>query len=174
MEKTKALVSILKDQWTRVWDMWEEMIHTIPDDEWGKGAIDYLIPVRHLVHVLVCDDAFSEDIPLDQYDDFKLFEVREWGTPAEELPNREVALSKLAEVRTVVGERFTTLDDAALLEPEKVHPWAGHTRMGKLLYVLRHSQHHLGEVNAELSRRGIKAAIWEKEKAAKLGLSPWW
>ena len=28
--------------------------------------------------------------------------------------------------------------------------------MGKLLYVLRHSQQHLGEVNAELSRRGIK------------------
>jgi hypothetical protein len=46
--------------------------------------------------------------------------------------------------------------------------------MGKMLYVLRHSKHHLGEVNAELSRRGIKAAIWEKEKATHLGLSPWW
>ncbi|MBN1975757.1 MAG: hypothetical protein JW918_00005 [Anaerolineae bacterium] len=45
--------------------------------------------------------------------------------------------------------------------------------MGKLLCVLRHSQHHLGEANAELSRRGIKAAIREKEKA-KLGLSPLW
>jgi hypothetical protein len=66
------------------------------------------------------------------------------------------------------------IDDAALLEPEKVHPWAGQTRMGKLLHVLRHSQHHLGEVSAELIRRGIKAAIWEKEKAAKLGLCPWW
>jgi hypothetical protein len=156
MEKTKALVSVLQDQWTRVWDMWEEMIHTIPDDEWRKGDVDYLIPARHLVHVLTCDDALSEEIPLDQYQDFKLFDVREWGTPAEKLPNRRVALSKLAEVRAAVGEKLAKLDDAALLEPEKVHPWTGQTRMGKLLYVLRHSQQHLGEVNAELSRRGIK------------------
>ncbi len=54
-----------------------------------------------------------------------------------------------------------------LLEPEKLHPWTGQTRMCKMLYVLRHTQHHLGEVTAELSRRGIKAAAWEKEKAAK-------
>ncbi|MDY7076714.1 MAG: hypothetical protein SXV54_07280 [Chloroflexota bacterium] len=86
MKKNEALVSILKDQWTRVWDMWEEMIRTIPDDEWRKGDIDYLIPVRHLVHVLVCDDAFTEDVPLDQYDDFKMFKVREWRTPVEQLP----------------------------------------------------------------------------------------
>ena len=46
-----------------------------------------------------------------------------------------------------------------------MHPWTGQTRMDKMLYVLRHSQHHLEEINAELSRRGIKAAIWEKEKA---------
>lgn len=126
-----------------------------------------------MIHVLVCDDIFTGDTPLDQYDG-KLFEVREWGTPPEELPGRQVALSKLADVRAIVEKRFAKLDDAALLEPESVHPWAGQTRMGKMLYVLRHSQHHLGEKNAELSRRGIKGAIWEKEKAAKLGISPWW
>ena len=82
MEKgTDALVSVLKDQWARVWDMWEEMIRIIPDDEWRKGDVDHLIPARHLVHVLVCDDAFTGDTPLDQYDGFKLSEVREWGTP---------------------------------------------------------------------------------------------
>jgi hypothetical protein len=80
----------------------------------------------------------------------------------------------LADIRATVEERLTKLDDAALLEPEKVHPWAGETRMGKMLYVLRHGQHHLGEMSAELSRRGIKGAIWEKEKAARLGISPWW
>ena len=42
MEKgTVALVSVLKDQFTRVWDMWEEIIRTTPDDEWRKeGYID--------------------------------------------------------------------------------------------------------------------------------------
>jgi uncharacterized damage-inducible protein DinB len=175
VEKEKnALASILKDQWARVWNMWEEMIRTIPDDEWTKGDIDYLIPARHLIHVLVCDDAFTGGTTLDQYDGSHLFEVREWGTPPEELPSRDVALAKLADIRVIVGQRLAKLNDAALLEPEELHPWTGKTRMDRLLYVLRHSQHHLGEMNAELTRRGIKAAVWEKEKAAQLGLAPWW
>ena len=163
-----TLASILTGQWTRVWNMWEEMIRAIPESEWRTGDIDYLIPARHCVHVLLCDDAFTQDIPLDQYDDSKLFDVREWGTPPGELPNKQMALSKIAESREIVRERLEQLDDAILLEPEKVHPWAGQTRLEKLLYVLRHSQHHLGEINAELTRRGIRAAIWKKEKAAKL------
>ena len=86
----------------------------------------------------------------------------------------KVALEKLAETRVILEERLTEFDDETLLEPETVHPWSGQTRMDKTLYVLRHSQHHLGAVEAELSRRGIKAATWEKEKAAELGMSPWW
>jgi tricorn protease-like protein len=72
----------------------------------------------------------------------------------------ETALVKLVDIRATVEERLTKLDDAALLEPEKMHPWTGQTRMGKTFYMLRHIQHHLGEVNAELCRRGIKGPRW--------------
>jgi hypothetical protein len=167
-EETTVLASILRGQWARVWDMWEETIRTIPDDEWVKGDTDYLIPARQLVHALVCADVFTADIPLDQYDPTRMFGGGSWGMPLEELPNRETALAKLADVRANVAERLVELDDAALLEPERPHPWAGQTRMCKMLYVLRHTQHHVGEVTAELSRRGIKAATWEKEKIARL------
>lgn len=156
-KETRVLVATVGDHFARVWNMWEELIRNIPDDEWRKGDIDYLIPARHLVHVVACDDVFTGDIPFDQYDPLKLFGVGEWGTPPEELPSREVALAKLAAMRATVEERFSRFDDAALLEPEQMHTWTGQTRLGKMLYVLRHSQHHLGEMNAELSRRGITA-----------------
>lgn len=165
---TDTLVSILNDQWARVWDMWEEMIRTIPDDEWTTGDVDYLIPARHLVHVVVCVDLFTADTPFDQYDPTELFGGGSWGMSPEELPSKETALAKLTDTRAAVKERLAKLDDAALLELEKLCAWTGRTRMCKMLYVIRHTQHHLGEVNAELSRRGIKAATWEKEKAAKL------
>ncbi len=164
MEKgTDTLVSSLKDQWARTWKMWEELIHSIPDDEWRKGDVDYLIPARHLVHVMHADDAFTGDTPFDQYDRLKWFGVRkgEWETVPEELPSKETALATLADTRATFEERLTKLDDAALLEPEKAHPWAGQTRMSKLLYNLRHTQHHLGEVNAELIRRGIQGVGWQ-------------
>jgi hypothetical protein len=71
--------------------------------------------------------------------------------------NREIAAS---ERRRCDEEKLGKLDDAALLQPEKAHPWTGQTRMGKLLCNLRHIQHHLGEVNAELIRRGIEGVGW--------------
>jgi hypothetical protein len=46
MEKgTGTLASSFVDQWTRTWQMWEELIESIPDDEWTKGDVDYLLGV---------------------------------------------------------------------------------------------------------------------------------
>jgi len=72
------------------------------------------------------------------------------------MEKREKNRTKLAEMRAIVEEGLSRLDDAALLEPEQVHPWMGQTRVGKMLFPLRHSQHHLGEINGELKRRGIR------------------
>ena len=160
-KEVDTLVSSVKEQWARAWAMWEDMIRSIPDDEWMKGDIDYLIPARHLIHVAVGDDVFSSDAPFDEYDNLQWFGVGEWGTPPGQLPGKGAALEKLADIKATVAARFARLDDAALLEPEQVHPWAGQPRVGKLLYNLRHIQHHLGEVNAELIRRGIKGVDWK-------------
>jgi hypothetical protein len=159
-EEAYTLVSSVKDQWARAWAMWEDMIRSIPDDEWRKGDIDYLIPARHLIHVAVGDDVFSSDTPFDEYDHLQCFGLEAWKTPPGQLPSKETALDTLADIRATVEARFAKLDDAALLESEKIHPWTGQTRVGKLLYNLRHIQHHLGEVNAELIRRGIKGVGW--------------
>jgi len=161
VKETETLVSSVKDQWARAWAMWEAMIHSIPDDEWTKGDVDYLIPARHLIHVAVGDDVFTSDTPFDQYDNLQWFGVGEWRTSPDELPSKQAALDRLADIRATVEARLDKLDDAALLQPEKAHPWTGQTRVGKLLYNLRHIQHHLGEVNAELIRRGIKGVGWK-------------
>jgi hypothetical protein len=59
-------------------------------------------------------------------------------------------------MRAIVDRILASFDDAALFDPEAVHPWTGQTRLGKMLYELRHIQHHLGMLDAALSRRGIK------------------
>lgn len=67
-KETDALVSILKDHWARVWDMWQEMIRTIPDSEWAKGDSGYLAPARHVIHTLDCAYVLTGDFSLDRYD----------------------------------------------------------------------------------------------------------
>jgi hypothetical protein len=158
---TEALVASVKDQWARTWSMWEEMIQSIPDEEWARGEIDYLIPARHLIHVTVGEDVFSANTPLDEFDQSKWFGVPAWETAASDLPSKEIALGRLAVFRSTVEARLSQLTDEALLEPEEAHPWTGQTRMSKILFSLRHTQHHLGEINAELIRRGIEGVKWQ-------------
>jgi hypothetical protein len=154
---TDMLISTVRDHYARTWTMLAEMIDNIPDQEWTKGD---MIPARHVVHVIVGANVFVGDIPLDQYDptEFLGTEAREggpWNFTPEELWSKKVALTKLAEMRETVEQSLARLDDAALLEPETVHPWTGQTRMGKMIYDLRHMQHHLGANSTELKRRGI-------------------
>jgi hypothetical protein len=177
MEKeSNQLVNILKDQWSRVWDMWEELIHIIPADEWGKGEVGYLAPARHVIHALDCAYVLTGDLSLEEYDPSEWYgakvEENPFEIPAEILWGKETALERLNETRGILEDRFSGLDAESLLEPEEVHPWSGQTQMDKMLYVLRHTQHHLGAVEAEMCRRGLRAAIWEKEKAKEQGKEP--
>jgi len=72
--------------------MWEEMIHSIPDEEWVRGEIDYLIPARHLIHMTVGEDVFSGDTPLNESDQTRWFGVPAWETAASDLLGKEAAL----------------------------------------------------------------------------------
>ena len=167
--KTSALASVLQEQWLRVCEMWDQIIRIVPDEEWAKGEIGYLVPARHAIHALDCAYVLTGDFPLDEYDPAEWYGTQVTASPfeipAEILWSKQAAVTKLAETRAILKNRLAGFDDQTLLEPEKAHPWAGPTRMDKMLYVLRHTQHHLGAVEAELSRRGIQAATWEKEKS---------
>jgi len=134
------------------------MIDNIPDEEWTQGEP---VPAQHVVHIVVGADVFVGDIPLDEWNPtpFLGTEARPggpWNFGPEELWSREVALGKLAEMRERVARTLAQLDDADLLAPETVHPWTGQTRMGKMIYELRHIQHHLGAISTALKRRGIQ------------------
>jgi hypothetical protein len=144
MEKeTEPLIPILVGQWSRVWDVWEELIRTIPDDEWARGKLGYLTPARHAIHVLDCAYILTGDFDLDRYDPAEWFraevQASHFDIPSKILWSREKALAKLAETRVILDERVTRFEASALLDPETAHPWAEPTRLNKMLYVLRHT-----------------------------------
>ena len=70
-KRNQTLVAAVKDQWTRMWAMWEEMIQSIPDEKCTSGENDYLIPARHLIHVTVGEDVVSSDTPVEGSDQCK-------------------------------------------------------------------------------------------------------
>jgi len=135
-----------------------EIIGNIPDDRWIQGD---MMLAKHVVHIVVGADVFVNDIPLDEWNPVPFLETDArpggpWNFAPDELWSKQVALAKLAEMRERVTQSLDRLDDAALLEPETVHPWTGQTRLGKMIYDLRHIQHHLGAISAKLKQVGIQ------------------
>lgn len=160
MKKKRGFVKALEEQYRRMLSMWREEVKNIPAKEWASGEIDYLIPARHLCHLIVSADYYTGEKTPEEYD-WNCYFNGDWeGMTLEELPRKTAALKRLSEFEKLLMSRLAKLSDEDLLRKERQSPWTGETLAGKLLYLLRHSQHHVGELHAELRHRGIKRAHW--------------
>lgn len=156
-----ALVTELRKHSDRTWSMWRNAINNIPDAAWRRGDVDYLIPVRHACHVLETAEFYLGDLPADQYPWGSSYHGDWEGSPAEDLPDRATTLALLEKITAFADARLAAMTDELLLAPDHVFPWTGGTRLATMLYLLRHNQHHLGEMHAELRRRDIPRAAWQ-------------
>lgn len=160
MKQERRFVKAIEEQFRRTFKMWKEELRNIPAKEWRRGEIDYLIPARHLCHLIVTADYYTGGKSPEEYD-WNCYFGGDWESMTmEQLPRKSDALRKLSEFEEVLMSRFEDLSDEDLWKEEKQSPWTGKNLAGKLLYLLRHSQHHVGEMHAELRRRGIKRASW--------------
>ena len=65
-----------------------------------------------------------------------------------------------ADARVEVATWLAALDDAAMLGASLSDDWRGNCLLDLTMYVLRHSQHHLGDLFSELRRREIDRPKW--------------
>jgi hypothetical protein len=52
------------------------------------------------------------------------------------------------------------MSDEDLLAPDPAFPGTGDAILGRALYLLRHHQAHLGEINADFRSRGLPRVEW--------------
>jgi hypothetical protein len=159
-EEQNILTATVKEQLSIVWNAWKVTIECIPDDQWQAGDIDYLIPARHFAHVLLTTDAFTSELSYEDYDRASMFGGDVWELDPEKLPGKEDALGKLTEFQTDIDQRLDQINDQRMIQPEIRYPFTGKVMLSKMFYMLFHIMHHLGEVGAELKRRGIKGPKW--------------
>jgi hypothetical protein len=61
------------------------------------------------------------------------------------------------DVQAFAAQMLGSKTDDDLLAPESQHPWTGQVYLGKLLYVMRHTQQHIGDINRVLRLNGCDA-----------------
>lgn len=153
----KRISGSLIEALSLTWEMYRGAIEDIPEEHWRTGEIDYLIPSRLILHTLEAADGYSST---EEFTPGYRFGIDWEAAPPERLPTKEQARTYLREVVGKTESWLRGLDDSDLLSPETQFPWTGSTLLGRVLYMLAHCRQHLGEVNAELRRRGLPRIKW--------------
>ena len=139
--------------------MVEEAIQSIPEEEWNKGDIQYLTPSRLILHIVETEDFYSGDTP-EGFPWGHRFNCDWQGALSGNIPSQMQILDYFNETSHKARAWITGMGSTGLLMKETDYPWTGSTRLGRALYILSHSRQHLGEINAELRRRGLPRVKW--------------
>ena len=160
-----AVYEAVERQLEATWKQWRKAIEGIPAEEWCAGDIDYLIPARHALHVINTVDGYCRDTPAESWNglaEAHFGRALDWeGTPAGELPGQDECLAYLEAVRERTRDWLAGLGDEGLLAPQQAFPWTGPNVLSRLIYVIRNSQDHTGQLNTELRHRGLPRSTWE-------------
>ena len=157
---SQTAVNDLLEQFQRTFRMLYEEIDRFDDKQWLTGIDDFLVPVKIAMHIVDCLDYYFSGKTGDEYPWGYRFGGGWWELPAEKLPSKSAILAYAWEIEARLINQFKTLEDADLLEPSPVEDGAAGTVLGRLVYALRHTVHHQGELSALAVYHGLPGGSW--------------
>jgi hypothetical protein len=143
------------DQYNHTWNILEGIVTDFDDVSWASLEHGYIVPARLAFHILKSTHYYIEepsDIPLPSG---RPFDVDWLEMDVNDLPLRSDILHALEVFRTKTEKWLSDMD---LNAKNTAFDWAGETKAGVVIFLLRHSLYHLGELNALLyESKGGKA-----------------
>ncbi len=154
MEDT-VVAGALKEQFAKTWETLREIVQAFPEDEWENGETVRDVPVRWGYHIVATADGYAKDRSTEGHNVKPDFELDWENADIKRLPDRETFAGLIDLAQQRVDQWLDSMQDAGLFAAETAYPWAGQCVLGRAIYALRHNQHHIGELNAILRRRGL-------------------
>lgn len=154
--KDSLFLDICKENYLALMKMIEQTITLCPDNLWANSDLkpQYWQEIYHTIYYL--DYYFGSNMRKEP----ERFDCEEdLGKVPNIILSKEDLQTYLEEVREKflnILENLTKED----LEGKNSYFWTGSTLSHRLIYNIRHSQHHIGKINSILSAKGIKAAKW--------------
>ncbi|RPJ36438.1 MAG: hypothetical protein EHM21_19205 [Chloroflexi bacterium] len=132
------MISELNNAYESSLGMLEDGIRKISEEAWRSGTDDYLIPVRIAYHMLKGLEWLVNELPADEFKRTRRFNL-DWLGPVDGMPGREAMLVEAQWTREQIQAwmgRWEQIDPSSAESCQKLE---------KALYLLRHTQHHIGE-----------------------------
>ena len=135
-------------QYEHTWRVFERIVKDFDNDAWihtGRGTIT---PVRIAFHILKGVKYYIEDSTTLLFASGKSFESNWETAPDEDLPSQNDILVCINELQAKTEKWLTEMDFHA---ENRSFKWAGETKLGVVLFLLRHSVYHIGELSSLLN-----------------------
>jgi len=159
----KQLGRSLEDHANRAFGMILQAAKGFSDTEWFKASGTRMAPARIVHHILQATERYTWCGKPGEYDgenngQFPL----DWEDTldARDFLGRDAACEQLENARRAMLEWIKQSEDG-LLTDKSIWPWTGGSKLAQFLYLLRHLQHHMAELNAELHRRSLPIVEWQ-------------
>ncbi|MFW9799331.1 MAG: hypothetical protein ACFFD9_02765 [Candidatus Thorarchaeota archaeon] len=158
---SKTIAKALEAQYAGSWKMLQAAIADVPDDKWhaGLGKWFYSYTAYHIIETVQLYMSSDPD-------------AMKWGARAgfewspdtnvekDVLPRitKDLVNSYMLEIRQQLSEVVNSMDDNEYSDTDAFH-WFG-SIIDKLVYCLRHTAHHIGELCRALREWGFEPVKW--------------
>jgi uncharacterized damage-inducible protein DinB len=160
-EDFESIAKALVNQFTSVWKMLQAAVKKVPDERWHDGVGQWYYS-QTTFHIIETAQFYLGSDP----DEMK------WGARAginwddvtdiekEVLPKltKELVNSYLGEVGQEAADAMRSVPDDEFFKTDGFH-WFN-SILDKLMYLLRHTNYHVGELNRSLREWGLKPVRW--------------
>lgn len=154
-----SLVDIIYRQFNAAWQMLSDGSMKCPEESWKSPADDpFFTPARLAIHAIQTVDYYTSD-NRDGFDWRGLgFDVL--TVAPDQLPQRPVARDYCHRIQEQVEDWLIRHGSDGLLAEDTEFTPDFATRLDRAIYVIRHTQHHAGQLSREIQIRGFGEMEW--------------
>ncbi|NQU11545.1 DinB family protein [bacterium] len=162
MTDQRTIAASLAEQYAKVCDTVRSVIQTYPPAEWTRRKKGCL-PVQQVYHTIGGLQMYCGPGEFRWDERFLGADGRfSWRTDPANPPSQSEMLDYLDRIQRHTDRWLASLSDAQILEQhEPTGRHTGRCLLDRLVYLLRHTQHHLGMIESDLIRRGLKLPEWK-------------
>ena len=139
----------------------DSLFGRVTDEAWRGRDVRLKGVWQWMTHALETIEFYLSDTPPGDFPWGRKFGVDWEDDQAERVPSREQMKQYLDEVARHALALLESRSEDDFAAPETVHTWTGPTYLARMLYLLRHTQQHIGDMNRVLASCGCPSMQWQ-------------
>jgi hypothetical protein len=144
----KIMNTELISQYSHIWRVFERLVTDFDDAAWVHTGRKTTTPARLSFHILKATKYYLEDMSAIAFASGKSFDINCETANEEALPSRSDVLICIQEFAEKTKNWLAEMD---INSANKAFEWAGKTKLGVVIFLLKHSVYHLGELSSLLN-----------------------